>query len=154
MNIESLSEKQQRQVRAELATTWHVGVRQADPPEIPGYSDQPDKAKTRIRQAKEPKLNKLEAEALEWLRATLSGYSVQPHALRLRLANGVVYTPDVIANPICLPTARLRAYEIKGPHAWDDSIVKLKVAAGTWPTIQFTLVWKQDGQWQEQIVLP
>ena len=109
----------------------------------------------RIRQAKEPKLNKLEREALEWLKRVYTVYQLEPHAIRLQLANGCNYTPDIIGRPVGLPDEKLRAWEVKGKHAWDDSIVKLKVAASTWPQIQFTLIWKDgEGTWQQQEVLP
>jgi hypothetical protein len=48
----------------------------------------------------------------------------------------------------------LRAWEVKGPHSWDDSIVKLKVAAHEWRAIRFVLIWKENGRWQQQEILP
>ena len=99
--------------------------------------------------------NLLEQSAMEYLseRNGLSrlGLTVRHHALTLLLANGVRYTPDITGfSP---KHDKLHAWEIKGKHAWDDAIVKLKVAAHEWPNIQFYLMWKDDGVWQTQHIL-
>lgn len=71
-------------------------------------------------------------------------------AITLKLANGLRYTPDW-----AIPTERL-FIEVKGPHAWDDSIAKLKSAAHEHPWATFWLVWrnKETGAWKTQVVLP
>jgi hypothetical protein len=113
---------------------------------------------SRIRQHVKPKLNQTERDALEWLKRDYQmAYDLRPHAIRLELANGCLYTPDIIGSPTAHnPDPYIRAWEVKGKHAWDDSIVKLKVAAREWPSIRFTLLWRErkHGPWLEQEVLP
>ena len=119
-----------------------------------GHSDRPARPH-RIQQHSKPKLTQLERDALAWLKAgNAPGYDLRPHALRLELANGCVYTPDIIGEDGT--GDGLRAWEVKGKQAWDDSIVKLKVAAREWPSIRFTLIWREGkrGLWQTQEVLP
>jgi hypothetical protein len=126
-------------------------------------SQQPSNARparpSRIQQHSNPKLNQLEREALEWLKGDYQeDYYLRPHAMRLELANGCLYTPDIIGQPTPHNQyeCTIRAWEVKGKHAWDDSIVKLKVAAREWPSIRFTLIWREGkhGPWLEQEVLP
>ena len=73
-----------------------------------------------------------------------------PQAITLKLANGLRYTPDW-----AIPSERLFV-EVKGKHAWDDAIAKLKSAAHEHPWATFWLVWrnKETGAWQTQVVLP
>lgn len=110
--------------------------------------------KKRIRQSSKPLLNKLESEFSERLKTRWPGTATWIHAqaVRLRLANGLTYSPDFFAiQPNTSPTA----FEVKGKYAFEDSIVKLKVAASSYPFVKFILVWKDEqGQWQEQHVLP
>lgn len=70
----------------------------------------------------------------------------------LRLANGCTYTPDWA----CLLNGVLQFHEVKGEKAWDDAIVKLKVAAATFPCFEFYLQDKPyaTAHWREQRVLP
>lgn len=113
----------------------------------------PPPSRRRIRQNPKSKLNQTEARALAWLKDTFPSFAFKDHALRLELANGCQYTPDLIRLPET-PWLCLYAYEVKGKHAWDDSIVKLKVAAREWPGIRFYLLWEEAGCWQSQEVLP
>lgn len=104
----------------------------------------------RIRQRTKPRLNKLETQWLNELTTRYPGDRIRAQAIRFELANGVMYTPDITRS-----NDRFKAYEVKGPHAWDDAIVKLKVAARSYPEIDWVLVGKdKHGQWQEQKVLP
>lgn len=115
----------------------------------------------RIRQQHGPKRNRLEAE---WLRIVSAQYPNYPrpraHAKRYSIANGCYYTPDVSIS--IWPDlsehggpARETAFEVKGKKAWDDAIVKIKVAAHEWPEVQWILVWKTNaGEWKQQIILP
>jgi hypothetical protein len=71
--------------------------------------------------------------------------------MTFKIGNGVRYTPDWTA----WLAGRLTAWETKGPHARDDSIVKLKVAAATWRNISFVLAWRDSGRsWRLQPILP
>lgn len=112
------------------------------------------RAGKRIRQATKPMLNKLEQEAMDWLNGDVYiNWTLQPHAMTLYLANGCKYTVDIAG---CDPDKRPRivCWEVKGPKVWDDSIVKLKVAAHEFPNLEFHLIWKENGKWLEQVVLP
>lgn len=119
----------------------------------------PVRAPDRVRQSSKPLLNQLE---LEWYRIILVKYPnyprPRPQAVTFRLANGVRYSPDLFTPswPGENPTTPFKptAWEVKGKRAWDDAIVKIKVAAHEWPDIQWILVWKERGQWQEQRILP
>lgn len=105
--------------------------------------------KKRIRQGL-PKQNRWELEWQLKLNA-LPHLTVAYHAMKLQLASGCWYEPDIVAWDINL--SRLLVYEVKG-FARDDAIVKLKVAARVYPWISFWLVWKDKGQWLEQPIRP
>lgn len=110
------------------------------------------KANRRIRQSQKPLLNKLETEAMAWLRTTYPHFKFQPHCMRLEIANGCWFSPDIVGT--CDGTRNVSLHEVKGPMAWDDAIVKLKVVARAWPCFSVSIMWKIDGQWKEQLVLP
>lgn len=120
------------------------------PPPTASPADQITKPGMRIRQS-EIKLNALEREFQLVLKTDWRTLShVRAQAIRFRLANGVSYTPDFTA----IDSDGQFAFEVKGEKAWDDSIVKLKVAASTYPEIRWVLVWKDAGGWKSQIVNP
>lgn len=106
----------------------------------------------RVRQATKPKCNKLELEWGAHLRAVYGpGVRWRDHAKTYLLANGVRYTPDWVGTS----KGQEIAWEVKGSRAWDDAMVKIKVAAHEWPEVQWWLCWtNQGGQWQTQRVLP
>lgn len=95
----------------------------------------------------------------EWTRILRQQYPdawVTEQAITFRLANGLRYTPDnVVFGGF---THRFSAYEVKGKRRkdsrWftDDSKVKIKVAARVFPWVRWAVVWKENGQWQEQVV--
>lgn len=97
---------------------------------------------------------------LEWHRILSVQYPNYPRprsqAVTFVLANGVRYTPDEFVSdwPADLGPSMPTCWEIKGPKAWDDAIVKIKVAAHEWPEMRWILVWKEDDQWKQQVVLP
>jgi hypothetical protein len=105
----------------------------------------------RIRQRTKTTLTKTEAAALEYVRLMWPEWSFMPHALRLELANGCLYTPDLVGRHLTDP---IRVFEVKGKHAWDDSIVKLKVAARDWAAIHFWIIWREGAHWRTQRVEP
>lgn len=113
----------------------------------------PQNGANRLRQNRGPKLNKTETEFEGYLRrVVVPTHDVEAHALTFALANGCRYTPDFIASG-----PDLRAYEVKGKHAWDDAIVKLKVAARRFPYVQFWLAYKQtrtEWNWRIERVHP
>lgn len=105
---------------------------------------------TRVRQSKKPLMNKLETEWSQWLKETFPSNPIVPQAIRFRLGNGNWYKTDfVMFSPDCVV-----AYEVKGKHAFRGGFENLKVAASLYPWIKWCLVWKQDGQWMEQEILP
>ena len=107
---------------------------------------------TRVRQSHR-KRSKLEWEAEAWLAARHPGTVIRWQAMTLVLGNGVRYTPDAFAlggGNLERPTA----WEIKGPHAWDDALVKIKMAPTCWPDVTFILLWKDDGRWRQQTMEP
>lgn len=110
----------------------------------------------RIRQRSSDGMNQLEREALAYLkeedRRAKTGFQFRTHSLTLRLANGCRYTIDITG--FGEKRGEIHAWEVKGRQAWDDAIVKLKVAAAQWPSISFYLMWKENGVWQTQHVLP
>ncbi len=105
--------------------------------------------KKRIRQQTGDGLNKLERDFESHLLLTHARDEVRPHGITLKLANGVRYTPDFF---VCFPHPC--AYEVKGRHAWDDAIVKLKVAASNNRWLKFYLCSRVDGIWRIDDVQP
>lgn len=103
-------------------------------------------SKKRIRQSDKPVLNKTESEFQRIL--LLSNPEAVAQSVRFKLSTGCHYTPDFFSF------SQMTAWEVKGRHAWEDSLIKLRMAAKVWPNIRWMLVWKDDGQWQEQHVLP
>lgn len=112
----------------------------------------------RIRQDSKPLMNKLEQEWFNILSVQFPNYPrPRAQAVTFKLANGVRYTPDVFATSwpgFNGGPSWPAAWEVKGKHAWDDSLVKLKVAAHEWPDVQWMLCWKVDGEWKQQEILP
>lgn len=108
----------------------------------------------RIKQCSKPLLNALESEWLGVL--ALRHKIIACQSLRFMLANGLWYKPDFVAWPVGLESqdTRMRAFEVKGPHAFRGGFENLKMAAHKYPQIKWTLAWKEDGQWCEQQVLP
>lgn len=111
----------------------------------------------RIRQDAKPLLNKLEAEWLSVLEKEFPNYPrPRPQAKRYRLGNGIWYKPDFTASswPAQYGTAKETAWEVKGPHAFRGGLENLKVAASLYPEVRWILVWKENGNWKQQEVLP
>lgn len=108
----------------------------------------------RIRQDTKPLLNKLETEWLCELERRHGPGEVKSQARKYKLGNGCWYCPDFFVNAKFLGGRTIETcYEVKGKHAWDDAMVKLKVAAHQWPEVRWILAWKENGQWREQQVL-
>ena len=116
--------------------------------------------KKRLRQSAKPLMNKLESSFYETIRDRYpNSPPVRIQAKTYKLANGVSFRPDFTASlwpslDGAINPNRETAFEVKGPHAWDDAIVKLKVAAHEWPEVQWILVTKENGQWKQQVILP
>lgn len=119
------------------------------PVTIPATETMPATPKKRLRQSFK-KINKLESEAFSWLSYKLGSDMLFTQAITFQIANGCKYTPDIV---FFTEIGNMFAYECKGKHMWDDSIVKLKVAAKQFQKIQFFMMWKDRGIWQEQRIL-
>ena len=102
----------------------------------------------RIRQNPKPLMNKLETEFLETQLKTMYSTPISIQAITFRLANGLRYTPDFVS------LSDLKAWEVKGAWVDGDSFPKLKMAAAVYPEIVWLLVWKKNGVWRGQRVLP
>jgi hypothetical protein len=115
----------------------------------------------RVRQSSAPKMNKLEAEWFEIISRQFPNYPrPRAQAKRYRIGNGAWYKPDATATrwpAINGGPDRETAWEVKGPKYMknvDRGILALKVAASSWPEVQFILIWKEQGVWNFQEVLP
>ena len=97
-------------------------------------------------------MNGLESKFLDHLLVTtaFTRQEIRIQAVTFRLANSLRYTPDFFIIG-CLGAI---CYEVKGKWVDGDSFPKLKTAASVFPEISWRLVWKSDGIWKEQIVLP
>src|SRR5262245_54780064 len=85
----------------------------------PDHIQTPPKPGKRLRQSQKPLLNGLETEFLGRIKQDHCHF--YPQSVRFRLCNGMTYTPDIMVVDM---TGRVRCYEVKGPHAWEDSILK------------------------------
>lgn len=108
----------------------------------------------RIRQSDKPLMNKLESEYFAFLKAIYPFAHIRAQAKRFRLGNGIWYKPDFTSVLHYGDSMKETAWEVKGPHAFRGGFENLKVAASLYPEIKWILVWKQNGKWQEQEVLP
>jgi hypothetical protein len=100
-------------------------------------------------------MNKLEMEFFNILKAQHPNAYIRPQARRYKLGNGIWYKPDFTAH--IHPgdgSMQETAWEVKGPHSFRGGFENLKVAAALWPEVEWILVWKVKGQWQQQAVLP
>lgn len=112
------------------------------------------KQSKRIRQSSKPLLNKLEQEWYDTLRGKFPDVTIWKQALKWRIGNGIVYTPDFVAFLYHDHHDGLTCWEVKGPHAFRGGFENLKVAASLYPEVRWVLVWKEAGVWREQEVLP
>jgi hypothetical protein len=114
----------------------------------------------RIRQSSRPLMNKLEAEWFAILSAQFPNYPrPRAQAKRYKLANGAWYRPDVTSSswPDDGGWAKETAWECKGPKQMKNvarGMLTIRFAAAQWPEVAFWLVWKENGQWKMQRVLP
>jgi hypothetical protein len=123
--------------------------------EPPATIQTPQIAKTspkRVRQGEKPP-NKLESDWRRHMEAEQPGVKFRAQAMRFRLANGAWYKPDLMAWLNC----RVICWETKGPKQAKNvarGILTIKFAAAAWPEVCFILVWRENGVWQQQEILP
>lgn len=91
----------------------------------------------------ESKLNKLETAYLAWLRAQGDDW-IGIQCITLKLAHDCRYTPDFWAFDL----TGLRAIDVKGPHTWEDSLIKLRVAARMFPWSRFVIAKRNGVIWE------
>lgn len=111
------------------------------------------KPKKRLRQSSKPVLNGLETAWRDVLRATLPGTAIREQARRYKIANGSWYRPDLTA----IVAGQETAWECKGPKEMRGvakGTMTIKVAAHLWPEVRWILVYKRDGQWVTETILP
>ena len=96
-------------------------------------------------------MNRIEAEFAAFLEiqkrggdsGVLKGWTVLDYkfeAMRLKLAERTTYTPDFI---VTFSGNAMMLIEIKGPHVYDDSLVKYKVASEMYPAFKWAM-WRKD----------
>jgi hypothetical protein len=140
------------------------------PSDVPGPQSAPVASiepktggKKRIRQSSKPEMNGLEREALAWLQsqavndwgASYPKLVWRCQAMRFRLGNGIWYKPDIIrAIKDAQVGMGMSIYEVKGPFAFRGGFENLKVAASLYPEHDWHLIWKEDGKWLRQHILP
>ena len=66
----------------------------------------------------------------------------------LKLAHDTRFTPDWV---VMLKNGEMELHECKGPHRWEDSIIKLRVAARLFP-FRFFLVTREGDKWVQREV--
>jgi len=118
---------------------------------VTNYSPVKKEAK-RIRQDEKPLLNKLESQWLHILKIKYPDVEIRAQSWRVRIANGSWFKVDFCA----LINGRWTAWECKGPKQGKNvarGTLALKCAAGIYSEVDWILVWKEDGKWQEQKVL-
>lgn len=120
---------------------------------------EPEPAK-RIRQSSKPVMNKLEQEWFDILNAQYPNFPrPRAQAVRLKIGNGAWYKGDIASLywPVPMGPAMPTIWECKGPKEMKNvarGILAIKSAAHQWPEIAFWLVWKENGEFRQQRVLP
>lgn len=96
-------------------------------------------------------MNKLEAAWAEVLRAREMRGEVlwwRYEGISLRLADGAWYTPDFA---VVVASGEMELHETKGSFCREAALVRLKVAAETFP-MRFVLVKRDAGVWSEAAI--
>jgi len=97
----------------------------------------------------EQKLNQTEKRYLAWLRAQ-GDLWIGIQCFTLKLGHDCRYTPDFWA----LDELGLRAIDTKGKHVWEDSIIKLRIAARLFPFFRFLKASEANGLWKHKEFKP
>jgi hypothetical protein len=109
--------------------------------------------KKRIRQSTKPLLNKLETEWLARLTSMFPSLNIHKQSWRVKLANGAWFKVDFCATL----SGKWTAWEVKGPKRGknvDRGMLALKCAVSRYSEINWILVWKDKGEWREQLLYP
>lgn len=103
----------------------------------------------------EERLNKNEKAYLAWLR-TQNDYWIGIQNITLKLGFDLRYTPDFAA----LDGEGMRLIDCKGVKkdgtilCWEDSKIKMKVAARVFPMFRFVIAYKDKGIWHHADIKP
>jgi hypothetical protein len=109
----------------------------------------PPPRKKVIRQSsKGPNKTELRFEQ-DFLKYDQSIRSYDFEAIVLKLANGCVYRTDWFVHR---KDGQIEIHEVKGGFAYEDSLVKLKVAASKYPMFKFFIHQWKGGEWINQEV--
>jgi hypothetical protein len=145
IRLEDLPPKMREQAMSQLGMPVPLHIKEEKVPR----ALQPMKDK-RIRQSSKEIMNGLErAFYIHASSALHPGCKIHFNAIRLRLANGHHYTPDFFVEE-----GSGVIYETKGPKAFRGGFENLKVAASMYQMFKFKLVWKDNGNWMMQEILP
>ncbi len=101
-----------------------------------------------------PKLNKLETSYAQYLDTLLYSKQIvwwKDHPFNLRLSSMKCYY--AIDFAAITKNMEIELIEIKGGHAWDDAIVKFKVASEQFPHFKFKFVTKEKGEFVERVAI-
>jgi hypothetical protein len=102
------------------------------------------KKPTPVRKGK----TRTEAEFEEWFAFQHPSLTILYEALKVRIDETCWYLPDFFVPEI------LTFYEVKGPHIFEDSIIKFKAARALHRWAKFTAWQKKNGVWREIRKLP
>jgi hypothetical protein len=103
----------------------------------------------RGRIAKPSGMNQLESAYAMHLAADRDIAWFAYEGVTLKLAHDTRYTPDFA---VMLRDGTLEMRECKGPHAFEDSLVKLKCAAAVFPFVFRLVTRTKDGAWDSREV--
>jgi hypothetical protein len=100
-------------------------------------------------------MNGTETEFHQKLIASGTYDRVRYESMRLELGNGAWYTPDFVCTasmklPRVTSATIIVIYEVKNAFIREASLVRLKVAARTYPEFCFILAQKKNGKWTEK----
>lgn len=97
----------------------------------------------------EAKLNQTETAYLRYLE-TQGDFWIGIQCIILKIGYDVRYTPDFAA----LDRAGLRLIDTKGEHVWEDSKIKIRMAARLFPWIRFVIAKRQGALWHHTEIKP
>ena len=91
---------------------------------------------------------KTEADFEAWFKYRHPSLTLLYEPLRLRIDATCTYTPDFWCPEL------VTFYEIKGPHIWEDSVIKFKAARALHGWAKFQMWEKHLGSWRQTRKLP
>lgn len=98
------------------------------------------------------RMNKTEARYHARLAATKPHARIWFEAVTLKLGHDCRYTPDFMVQEPGLLGHSIAFHEVKGARKRDDAMVKLRVAASTFPLFAFYLCELVKGEWSVKLI--